>query len=64
MHRIVVGVLSLLLLVAEKVRAGKLSLTDTITWGGDNGRTGYQPKSSSSHRRPRFLPSILKKSWG
>lgn len=42
MHKIVVGVLSLLLLAAEKVRAGKLSLTDTITWGGDNGRTGYQ----------------------
>ena len=43
MLNIVLGVLPLLLLAVEKVRAGKLSLTDTITWGGDNGRTGYQP---------------------
>lgn len=28
---------------AGKAIAGKLSLTDTITWGGDNSRTGYQP---------------------
>lgn len=25
-----------------KVAAGKLSPTDTITWGGDVGRSGYQ----------------------
>lgn len=43
MLNLVVSVLPLLLLAAEKARAGKLSLTDTITWGGDNGRTGYQP---------------------
>lgn len=34
--------LSLLLLAVGEVMAGKLSLTDTITWGGDNSRSGYQ----------------------
>lgn len=34
--------LSSLLWAAGTVSAGKLSPTDTITWGGDNSRTGYQ----------------------
>ncbi|KAI9764338.1 MAG: hypothetical protein M1835_007596 [Candelina submexicana] len=33
----------LVLLRAEQVISGRPSLTDTITWGGDNSRTGYQP---------------------
>ncbi|KAI9714096.1 MAG: hypothetical protein M1812_006543 [Candelaria pacifica] len=31
------------LLLVEQAVAGLLSPTDTITWGGDNSRTGYQP---------------------
>ena len=34
--------LSPLLWAAAHVLAGKLSPTDTITWGGDNSRCGYQ----------------------
>ena len=31
-----------LIWAAGKAFAGQLSLTDTITWGGDNSRSGYQ----------------------
>ncbi|MCJ1427052.1 hypothetical protein MMC29_004955 [Sticta canariensis] len=41
-----------LLWAAGKVLAGKLSATDTITWGGDNSRTGY----SSTHNMD---PSVV-----
>ena len=34
--------LSPLLWAAGEVLAGKLSPTDTTTWGGDNSRSGYQ----------------------
>ena len=38
-----VTMLTFFLTLISLAWAGKLSPTDTITWGGDNSRSGYQP---------------------
>lgn len=43
MARLTHIVLSFLLLLINNVAGGKLSLTDTLTWGEDNSRSGYSP---------------------
>lgn len=43
MIRLIHIALSLLLWAIKDVVGGKLSPTDTLTWGEDNSRSGYSP---------------------